>query len=101
MHTHVPYNLLVRHTSLLSTYSSVRHIVLLRMTHPLLGGCGLQRSHVSRYTGDVQFEASKVLHKNVNHGRAVDSLYVAHHLASIIIHLRYDLRAFPTSAHQV
>ena len=38
---YILYNLLVRHTSLLSAYSSVRYIVLLRMTHPLLGGCAL------------------------------------------------------------
>ena len=35
----VPYNPLVRHTSLLSAYSYVRRLILLRMTHPLLGGC--------------------------------------------------------------
>ena len=64
----------------LSAYSSVRRIILSRITHLLLGGCTLQRSHVSRYTGNVHFKASKVLHKNGNHSRAVDSLYVAHHL---------------------
>ena len=46
------YNLLVRHTSLLSAYSSVRRIVLSRMTHTLLGVCTLQRSIVSGYTGN-------------------------------------------------
>ena len=34
------------------------------MTHPLLGGCALQRSHVhNNYTGNVQFKASKVYTK--------------------------------------
>ena len=34
------------------------------MTHPLLGGCTLQRSWPhSRYTGNMQFEASKVYTK--------------------------------------
>ena len=37
-----------------------------------------------RYTCNVQFEASKVLNENGNHDRAVDSLCVAHHLASFI-----------------
>ena len=78
----IPYNPLVRYTSLLSTCSSVRRIFLLSLTHPLLGGCTLQRS-TSRYTGNVQFEASEVLHENGNHGRTVDSRYVAHHLASL------------------
>ena len=34
----------------------------------------------------MQFKASKlkVLHENCNHGRAVDSRYVVHHLASFI-----------------
>ena len=38
----IPYNLLVRCTSLLSTYSSFWRIILSRITtHPLLGGCAL------------------------------------------------------------
>ena len=41
MYIYIPYNPLVRRTSLLSAYSFVRHIVLSRMTHPLLGGCTL------------------------------------------------------------
>ena len=41
IYIYISYNPLVRHTSLLSTYSSVRHIVLSCMTHPLLGGYAL------------------------------------------------------------
>ena len=40
-YTEIPNNTLVRHSSLLSAYSSVRRIVLSCMTHPLLGGCAL------------------------------------------------------------
>ena len=41
IYIYIPYNPLVRCTLLLSAYSSVRHIVLSRLTHPLLGGCAL------------------------------------------------------------
>ena len=101
------YNLLVRHTALLSAYSSVRRIVLSRMTHTLLSGCALQRSVVSGYTGN---EASKpkMLHEDGNHGRAVDCRYVAHHLAAFITetawydtsHAHSPYRYEETAAHQ-
>ena len=83
-YVNMPYNSHVRCTSLLSTYSSVRRIVLLRITHTLLGRCALQWTHVSQYTGNMQFDASKVLHENGDKGRAVYFQYVAHHLASFI-----------------
>ena len=38
---------------------------------------------MSRYTGNVQFEVSMVLHKNDNHGKAFDFWYVAHNFTSI------------------
>ena len=63
LHTHIWYNPLVRCTSLLGAYSHVRCTVLSRMTHPLLGGYILHWNHVSRYTGNVQFKASKVYMK--------------------------------------
>ena len=40
----------------------------------------------------MQFEASKVLHEDGNHGKAVDSQYVAHHLAPFITEIaEYDM----------
>ena len=38
---------------------------------------------MSWYTGNVQFEASKVLHENCNHGKTIDSRCVAYHLESL------------------
>ena len=38
---------------------------------------------------NVQFEASKALYENGNHGRAVDPRYVAHHLPSFITEVAY------------
>ena len=76
-------NPLVRYTSMLSAYSSVGCIVLSRMTHPLLGGCALQRSHVHNILVMCNSKLQGI-YENGNHGRAVDSRYVAHNLTSFI-----------------
>ena len=76
----IPLNPLVRCTSLLSAYSSVRHIVLLHMTHPLLGRCALQWSHVHDIIPVVCLQG---LHENGKYGKVVDSRYVAHDLVSL------------------
>ena len=68
---------LVRHTSLLSVYSSVRHIVLSRMTS------FIRLIHfITEIRNGNEASNLNVLHENGNHGRADDSRYVAHHLAS-------------------
>ena len=81
--SHYNTNWLVWHTPLLSPYSFVRRIVLLCITHPLLGGCALQWSLVSRYTSNKASKL-KMLQENGNHGRAVDCRYVTHHLTPFI-----------------